>query len=433
MPYTAPTGTKDILPEEWPFWRCLEQNIQRITALYGFAPIDVPIFESTALFTRGVGEGSDLLVQKEMYSFQDKGGEELTLRPEFTAGIMRAYVEHGMHTQPAPLRLYAVGPIFRQEKPQAGRYRIHHQFNVEALGEEDPAIDVEVMSIAWDLYDALGFKGLSFMINSTGCRTCRPSFVQALRDYFTPMAAELGETDRIRLARNPLRLLDSKDPDMERRLAQAPVIHDYLCASCRDHFAALRRYLDLLGRPYSINPRLVRGLDYYVKTVFEVWAQGIGAQAAVCGGGRYDGLIEELGGPAVPGVGFGSGIERIILAMKAQGVTVPALPAPLVMLAYRGAAAKLEAIRLLQMLRQAGIGALLPYRDSLKAQLKQADRAQARFALILGDDELAAGSITVRDLTGSQQVSIPRGEIVDWLRAAGEAAPTPVQSVSAVN
>lgn len=418
MPYTAPTGVNDILPAEWPFWRYIEQNIERISALYGFAPIGVPIFESTALFTRGVGEGSDLVVQKEMYSFQDKGGDELTLRPEFTAGIMRAYVENGMHTYPSPLRPYAVGPIFRQEKPQAGRYRIHHQFNVEALGEEDPAIDVEVMSLAWDLYDALGFKGLSFMINSTGCRACRPAFVQALRDYFTPLSAELGETDRTRLARNPLRLLDSKDPAMEARLAHAPIIHDYLCSSCRDHFALLRQYLDLLGRPYTINPRLVRGLDYYVKTVFEVWAQDIGAQAAVCGGGRYDGLIEELGGPAVPGVGFGSGIERIILAMKAQGVSVPALPMPSVMLAYRGSAAKLEAIHLLQSLRQAGIGALLPYRDSLKAQLKQADRAHARFALILGDDELAAGVVTVRDLSGSQQVSVPRADLVGWLRAS---------------
>ena len=419
MPYAAPTGAKDILPEEWPFWRHIEQNIQRITALYGFEPLGVPIFESTALFTRGVGEGSDLVVQKEMYSFQDKSGDELTLRPEFTAGIMRAYVENGMHTRPAPLRLYAIGPIFRQEKPQAGRYRIHHQFNVEALGEEDPVIDVEVMSIAWDLYDALGFKGLSFMINSTGCRECRPAFVQALRDYFAPLAEQLGETDRTRLARNPLRLLDSKDPAMERLLASAPVIHDFLCESCRTHFATLRQYLDLLGRPYTINPRLVRGLDYYVKTVFEVWAQDIGAQAAVCGGGRYDGLIEALGGPAVPGVGFGSGIERIILALKAQGVQAPALPLPLVTLVYRGPAAKVEAIRLLQTLRQAGIGALLPYRDSLKAQLKQADRARARFALILGDDELAAASVTVRDLTSSQQVSVPRSEVIAWLRAHG--------------
>lgn len=417
MPYTAPTGVKDILPEEWPYWRLIEQNIQRITALYGFEPLGVPIFESTALFTRGVGEGSDLVVQKEMYSFQDKGGDELTLRPEFTAGIMRAYVENGMHTRPAPLRLYAVGPIFRQEKPQAGRYRIHHQFNVEALGEEDPAIDVEVMSIAWDLYDALGFKGLSFMINSTGCRECRPAFVQALRDYFAPLVEQLGETDRTRLARNPLRLLDSKDPTMERLLTSAPVIHDFLCESCRTHFAALRHYLELLGRPAVINPRLVRGLDYYVKTVFEVWAQDIGAQAAVCGGGRYDGLIESLGGPAVPGVGFGSGVERIILALKAQGVQAPPLPAPRVMLAYRGPVAKAEAIRLLQTLRQAGIGALLPYRDSLKAQLKQADRAQAAFALILGDDELAAASVTVRDLTSSQQVSVPRSELIAWLHA----------------
>ncbi len=415
MLYTAPTGVKDILPEEWPYWRHIEQQIERITALYGFEPIGVPIFESTALFARGVGEGSDLMVQKEMYSFQDKSGEELTLRPEFTAGIMRAFVEHGMHTRPTPLRLYAVGPIFRQEKPQAGRYRIHHQFNVEALGEDDPATDVEVMSVAWDLYDALGFKQLSFMINSTGCRACRPAFVQGLRAYFSPLLAQLGETDRTRLARNPLRLLDSKDPQMVPLLDGAPLIHDFLCASCRDHFASLRQLLDALERPYTVNPRLVRGLDYYVKTVFEVWAQDIGAQAAVCGGGRYDGLIEELGGSPTPGVGFGSGIERIILALKAQGITPPPLPAPTVMLAHRGPAARLEAIRLLQALRQAGIGALLPYRESLKAQLKQADRAHVRFALILGEDELAAQTITVRDLANSQQTVVPLDGVISWL------------------
>lgn len=417
MTYNAPKGTNDILPEAWPYWRHVIGHIQRITQLYGFEPIETPIFEQTQLFARGVGEGSDLVVQKEMYSFLDKGGEELTLRPEFTAGILRAYVENGMHTRPSPVRLYAVGPIFRQEKPQAGRYRIHYQFNVEALGEEDPGIDVEVMSIAWDLYAALGFSDLSFMINSTGCRTCRPAFVDALRAYFTPLREQLSETDRTRLARNPLRLLDSKDPEMASLLEAAPLIHDYLCDDCRSHFAALRRYLDALQRPYTVNPRLVRGLDYYVKTVFEVWAQDIGSQAAVCGGGRYDGLAEELGGPPTPGVGFGSGIERIILAMEAQHLTVPPLPAPTVMLAYRGPAAKEAAFVLQQTLRRAGIGTLLPYRSSLKAQLKQADHAHARFALILGDDELAAGVVTVRDLASSVQVQVAQPELVDWLRS----------------
>ena len=417
MTYNAPKGTNDILPEAWPYWRHVIGHIQRITQLYGFEPIETPIFEQTQLFARGVGEGSDLVVQKEMYSFLDKGGEELTLRPEFTAGILRAYVENGMHTRPSPVRLYAVGPIFRQEKPQAGRYRIHYQFNVEALGEEDPGIDVEVMSIAWDLYAALGFSDLSFMINSTGCRTCRPVFVDALRAFFTPRVEQLSETDRTRLARNPLRLLDSKDPTMASLLEDAPLIHDYLCDDCRSHFAALRRLLDALQRPYTVNPRLVRGLDYYVKTVFEVWAQDIGSQAAVCGGGRYDGLAEELGGPPTPGVGFGSGIERIILAMEAQHLAVPPLPAPTVMLAYRGPAAKEAAFVLQQTLRRAGIGTLLPYRNSLKAQLKQADHARVGFALILGDDELAAGVVSVRDLASSEQTQVAQPELVDWLRS----------------
>ena len=316
--YQAPRGTQDILPADRPYWRYVTEQMQQVASLFGFQQIDTPIFEETALFVRGVGQGTDI-VDKEMYSFEDKGGAEITLRPEFTAGIMRAYIEHGMHVLPQPVKLYSIGPIFRYERPQAGRYRQHHQFNVESVGEQDPAVDLEIMSLAWTLLSRLGFKGLNFQINSTGCPQCRPAYRQALIDYFKPHEARLNETDRRRLSINPLRLLDSKEEAAQPLLSDAPHSVDYLCEDCATHFNTLRSYLDALGMPHTVNFRLVRGLDYYTKTVFEIWAEGIGAQAAVCGGGRYDGLIEELGGPPTPGIGFGMGIERVILSLKEQG------------------------------------------------------------------------------------------------------------------
>ena len=310
--FYAPRGTQDILPADRPYWRYVTEQMHAVAALFGLQQIDTPIFEEAALFVRGVGEGTDI-VDKEMYTFQDKGGNELTLRPEFTAGVMRAYIEHGMHVLPQPVKLYSIGPIFRYERPQAGRYRQHHQFNVEMLGELDPAVDLEVMSVAWTLLTRLGYRGLSFQLNSTGCPVCRPAYRQALIEYFGAYRNRLNEVDLRRLAINPLRLLDSKEEAAQALLDGAPHSSDYLCDECAAHLATLRSYLDALEMPHTINFRLVRGLDYYTKTVFEVWAEGIGAQAAVCGGGRYDKLIEMLGGLPTPGIGFGMGIERIAM------------------------------------------------------------------------------------------------------------------------
>ena len=256
--YRAPRGTLDILPEDQPYWRHVIERAHAIAALYGYEHIDTPIFEETGLFVRGVGEGTDI-VDKEMYSFQDKGGDHLTLRPEFTAGVMRAYLEHGMRTRPQPVKLYSLGPIFRHEKPQAGRYRQFWQFNVEAIGEMDPALDVEVMSVAWHLYEDLGFSGLSFHINSTGDPRCRPRYIEALVAYYRPYLHLLDEDDRRRLARNPLRLLDSKSPAAQPIIEGAPKITDYLCDECTRHFARVRRYLDALGRPYVVNHRRCEG------------------------------------------------------------------------------------------------------------------------------------------------------------------------------
>ncbi|MEJ5199025.1 MAG: histidine--tRNA ligase [Anaerolineae bacterium] len=414
--FHAPRGTQDILPADRPYWRYVTEEMHAVAALFGLQQIDTPIFEEAQLFVRGVGEGTDI-VDKEMYTFQDKGGAELTLRPEFTAGVMRAYIEHGMHVLPQPVKLYSIGPIFRYERPQAGRYRQHHQFNVEMLGELDPAVDLEVMSVAWTLLTRLGFRGLSFQINSTGCPVCRPAYRQALVEFFDGYRDRLNEVDLRRLAINPLRLLDSKEEAAQELLNRAPHSTDYLCSECADHLATLRRYLDALNMPHTVNFRLVRGLDYYTKTVFEVWAEGIGAQAAVCGGGRYDKLIEMLGGPPTPGIGFGMGIERVILSLKQQGIQPPALPAPRVQVSPLGEAARIAAFQLARTLREAGIGALVAFGNrSLKAQLKNADKANVAYTLIIGEQELATDAVLARDMRSHEQQVVARADIVEWLR-----------------
>lgn len=414
--YQAVRGTQDILPEDAPYWRYVESTIHELCGRYGYERLEPPLFEETSLFVRGVGEATDI-VEKEMYSFTDRGGRDLSLRPEFTAGVMRAYVEHGMHTWPQPVKLYSMGPAFRYEAPQAGRYRQFHQLNVEAIGEEDPAVDLEIMSVAWDLYEALGSTGLSFQLNSTGCPDCKPAYIQKLVAYYEEHLTEVCEDCRRRLERNPLRVLDCKVETCQPIIEGAPRMRDHLCGECAAHFETLLGYLDILERPYTLNHRLVRGLDYYTKTVFEVWAEeGLGAQNAVCGGGRYDGLIEELGGPPTPGIGFAAGLERIILTMKAQDVAVPELPRPRVLVAYLGEETKGQAVLLTNRLRSAGLGTLLAFgQRSLRSQLKHADRSEVRYTLILGEDELAQREVTVRDMALGEQQRVPLTDIADWL------------------
>ena len=415
--YQRPKGTLDTLPEDQHYWYHVRARARRLAELAGFERIDVPMFEATDVFARGVGEGTDI-VDKEMYSFADKGGNQITLRPEFTAGVVRAYIENGMRVRSQPVKLYTFGPIFRYEQPQAGRYRQHTQFNVEILGEQDPVADLEIMLLAWDLYADLGFHDLAFQLNSTGCPQCKPGYVAVLKDYYAIHSDEICEDCIRRLERSPLRVLDCKLDQCQPIIAEAPHIIDYLCAECDEHFAALREYLDLLGRRYTINHRLVRGLDYYTKTVYEVWATGIGAQAAVCGGGRYDGLAELLGGPPTPGVGFGSGLERIILVMKQLDVGVPPLPAPSVYLAHLGPQAKREALRLVYDLRREDIGAWVAFgKRGLKSQLREAGKRAIRYTVILGEDELAAGTATVRDMQTSEQSSVELAGLMAWLKA----------------
>ena len=417
MRYQSPKGTLDILPEDQAYWRHVKARARYICALYGYSEIETPVFEYTPVFARGIGQGTDI-VDKEMYTFEDKGGDSLTLRPEFTAGVVRAYLEHGMHVRTQPVRLYSLGPAFRHERPQAGRYREFHQLNVEAIGEQDPAVDLEIMLLTWHLYDDLGFKGLAFQINSTGCPNCRPTYLNDhLLPYLHRQVDQLAAEDQRRLERNPLRVLDSKEDPSQAIIESAPRIIDFLCEECRLHFEALRSFLELLDRPYTLNHRLVRGLDYYTKTVFEIWAQGIGAQNALGGGGRYDGLAEALGGPPTPGVGVATGLERIILLLKEQAVQVPPLPGPEVFVAYRGAVARRAAVELAAELRAVGIATLGAVGDrSLKAQMKQADREGVQYVLILGDDEIAAGSVTVREMATSEQTAVARHDVLDYLR-----------------
>ena len=413
--FTRPTGTQDILPEDQPYWEHILACVASVARDYGFARIDIPIFETTEVFARGVGAGTDI-VDKEMYSFKDKGDNDITLRPEFTAGVMRAYIENGMHVLSQPVKLYSTGPVFRYERPQAGRYRQLYQFNAEIIGEQNPLADLEIMLIASDIYARLQFTDISFQLNTTGCPVCRPGYVEHLREYYNAHYSQICDDCKLRIDKNPLRVLDCKREQCQPVIAGAPKMIDHVCDDCATHFADLRAYLDDLDKPYTLNHRLVRGLDYYTKTVFEVWGEGIGAQSAICGGGRYDGLIELLGGPPTPGVGFAAGIERTVLLMKAQNISVPIPPSPPVFIVYLGDTARMHAVRLLTRLHQAGIGAQIAMGGSLRSQLRQADKRDARIALIIGEDEIAQGVVTLRNLALGKQEAVPLDALNDAIR-----------------
>lgn len=410
---------QDVLPEDRRYWDLIINKAMELARLYGFQRIDLPILEYTELYQRGVGEASDFFVQKEMYTLEESDGVTLTMRPEFTAGFVRAYIQNGMSSWPQPVKLYTIGPAFRRERQQAGRYRQHSQFNCEILGETDPAADVEVMLLAMNLYRTLGYQGLTFQLNSTGCPVCKPSYVEKLMTFLKQHMDRLADIDKERMKRNPLRVLDSKEPGMDELLNEAPHIVDHLCEDCETHFADLRGLLDALDQNYSINFRLVRGIDYYTKTVFEVWAEGIGAQAAVCGGGRYDGLSEDIGGPSTPGVGFGSGIERIVLGMQEAGIEPPAPAQPTVLVAHFGGITKAAAVQLTFRLRAAGIGTRLAFargRRSMKSQMREANKHDVQTVLILGDSELEQESVMVRPLDGGEQRLVKLADIVGELK-----------------
>ena len=415
--FQTPKGTYDILPEDWPYWRLVLATAEAVMRRYGYRRIDTPMFEATELFARTSGEASDI-VTKEMYTFPDKAGRSLTLRPESTAPVVRAYLQHGMHRLPQPVRLYYVGaPNFRYDEVQTGRLRQFHVCGVEALGEESPAVDAEVIALLGDIYTELGLADLTLAINSIGCPLCRPAYIARLVAYYCDHADEICDDDRRRLQTNPLRVLDCKQPQCQAVIAGAPHIIDDLGPECRTHWDELLHLLAVQRIPYTISHRLVRGLDYYTKTAFEFWPPRAGAQSTIGGGGRYDGLAEALGGPPTPGVGFGTGVERIILNLRDQGVQPPPEGGPLAYIAYLGDAVRDDAVRLLARLRSAGIGASAPATTRrLGDQLRRAEGMGARYAVIVGPDEVAAGQVGVRDLATREQVAMPTDDLVGWLK-----------------
>ena len=403
-------GTRDILPGEVERWQQVEETARRVFERYGYAEVRTPVIEREELFAKGTGETTDI-VQKEMYAFTDKGGERITLRPEATPSLVRAFVEHSLEqSMPFP-KVYLMGPMFRYERPQKGRYRQFHQLDVEVFGVSDPAVDAEVVDLAWTLVSELGITGVELAINSVGCPECRPAFSAALVAALGQDVARLCGDCQRRAVTNPLRIFDCKVPEDQPLIDRLPHSIDYLCEACRIHFAAVERHLGAFDIPYRVSHRLVRGLDYYTRTTFEILAGNLGAQNAILGGGRYDGLVKQLGGPDRVGIGFAAGIERLVLAM-------PELPvqggAGRVFVAALGEAARESAISLLRELRHAGIEAHMEYEGrSIKSQMKRADRLGAACAVIIGDDELERGEVTVKDMRRGEQRRVPRAAIVE--------------------
>ncbi|AGA58605.1 MAG: histidine--tRNA ligase [Thermobacillus sp.] len=415
MAFQRPPGTQDILPGSAAIWQRVEEAARNLCRRFNYREIRTPIFEMTELFRRGVGETTDI-VEKEMYTFEDRGGRSVTLRPEGTAGVVRAYVENKLYGEPDPAKLYYIGPMFRYERAQAGRYRQFHQFGVEAIGSVDPALDAEVIALGAMFYREIGLSGVRVEINSVGTPAVRAAFRGRLLEFLEPLKDQLCEDCRKRMERNPLRVLDCKvDQD---KFGGAPSILDSLDEECRTHFEKVQQFLTAMDIPFAINHRLVRGLDYYTHTAFEYKAEGIGAIDTIGGGGRYNGLVREIGGPDQPGVGLGIGLERTVLLLEQQqeaaGETID------VYLIGLGEAAERETVRLLHALRQAGLKAERDYAGrKMKAQLKAADRLNARFAAILGDDELARGEITLKEMASGDQRFVKLDELAAAIREQG--------------
>ncbi len=413
--FQAPRGTQDILPQEQAYWRYIERAAEVTASLYGYERIDTPVFEETGLFVRTVGAGTDI-VEKEMYTFTDLGGGQMTLRPEGTAPVCRAYIENGMASLPQPVKLFYLAPIFRYERPQAGRFRQHHQFGFEAIGDADASLDAELIDLAWRFFQTLDLKNLTLQINSIGCPTCRPAYLARLKEYYAAHQDALCGDCKVRLDKNTLRLLDCKKPTCQPLAPEAPRSIDNLCLECAAHFEQLKGNLATLKLPFEINSSMVRGLDYYTRTVFEIQPEEERGQSTIAGGGRYDGLIEELGGKPTPGVGFATGIERIILNLKKQNVAVLGVAKPSVFVVWLGEGARDAAIRIVSDLRQADISAVTTHTPrSMKAQLRQADGAGCHFAAIIGEEELSQGFVTLRDMRTAQQEPVVFDKLVEKL------------------
>ena len=403
-------GTEDILPRDSYKWQFVEKVLADEARVFGFKEIRTPVFEQTALFVRGVGEGTDV-VQKEMYTFETKGGESLTLRPEGTAGSARALLEHALVNEGLPIKANYFTTCYRYEKPQAGRQREFHQFGMEVYGANSPLSDAELICAGASIFERLQLKNLRLEINSIGCPKCRAEYHKALKEYFESKKESLCGTCHSRLEKNPMRILDCKSPICKEIAKDAPKIIDFLCEDCENHFSAVKTYLDAAEVKYTVNPSIVRGLDYYTNTVFEFIAEGIGAQSTVCGGGRYNGLIEELGGNPLPALGFAIGLERLLMVMEAQGIEIPAPDKPVLYIAALGKEAELTAFKTVKALREAGLEAQFDIVGrGLKAQMKYADKIGAKFTLVLGDNEIEEQKAQLKNMETSEKTEIRLGE-----------------------
>ena len=402
----APRGTNDVLPEDSHKWHFVEQKLLETAGLYGYREIRVPVFEHTEVFIKNVGDTTDV-VQKEMYTFTDKGDRSITLRPEFTAGALRSIVEHSLTAAALPVKVCYLGGCYRYEKPQAGRLREFHQFGVECIGAATPLADAEVISLANQLLADIGIKKISLEINSIGCPTCRAEYHKALKAYFEAKSADLCGTCQDRLERNPMRILDCKSPVCADIAKDAPVVIDFLCDECREHFEKVKSYLDAMEISYKINPRIVRGLDYYTRTVFEFVSGDIGAQSTVCGGGRYDGLLENMGGQAQPGLGFAMGVERLLMVLESQQAEIPEAPLCDIYIAPMGDAAALKAAMLCKDLRAEGFEAATDIVGrGLKAQMRYANKLGAKYTLVLGDSEIESGKAKLKCMADGTETEV---------------------------
>ncbi|MBP5737732.1 MAG: histidine--tRNA ligase [Abditibacteriota bacterium] len=415
MEYKAPRGTRDILPIDTPKWQWVEEKFRKVCKLYDFYEIRTPTFEHTELFTRNLGDLTDV-VSKEMYTFETRGDRSLTLRPEGTAPAMRAYCEHNLGDAKPVVKMYYIARLFRYERPQAGRYREHTQLGIEAVGAEDPAMEAEIISLASEFFKSIGIVDYTLKLNSIGCPKCRPGYRQALLDYVGGRVGELCESCAARYEQNPLRMLDCKNPGCKAVLAGAPKLTDYLCEDCKEHFEKVKKYLDALGIAYVLDPNLVRGFDYYTKTAFEFVSGALGAQNAIGGGGRYDNMVEEIGGKHVPSIGFGLGLDRLMLTLESMGIDVPGDTGLDVFVVAMGDKAREYSVKLLRDLRAAGISADGDYTGrSMKAQMKLAGKYNARYALIVGDNEIDAGEAAVKDMAASEQTNVKFEDLVSFL------------------
>ncbi len=403
-------GTEDVLPKQSYRWQFIENIMREESRAYGFKELRTPVFEHTELFARGVGQTTDV-VQKEMYTFDTKGGESVTLRPEGTAGAARAMLEHSLDNEGLPVKASYFVSCYRYEKPQAGRLREFHQFGIEEFGTQSPVADAEIICLAQSVLDRLGLDQIHLELNSIGCPECRAKYNQALRDYFSQYKDKLCGTCLTRLEKNPMRLLDCKSPEDQAIAKDAPVITDYLCEDCENHFTEVKKYLDAAGIAYNVNPKIVRGLDYYTKTVFEFITDCIGAQGTVCGGGRYDGLIEELGGKHTPSLGFAMGLERLLMVMDAQGIEIPNNDSCALYIATMGDEAKIKAFELLRRVRESGLTAETDVVGrGLRAQMKYADKIGAKYSMVLGDNEIAENKAKVKNMDSGEQTELALDE-----------------------